>query len=347
MLGIALFGLGRAGRIHARNILAHPQCRLLYAIDPSQQAVSTFNEVIPTAANNIHVIVSCDAADLDCVFNDTSVEAVFVCSTTGSHYEIARRAILCGKAVFCEKPISVDVEETEALYRMALAKNIPLHCSFNRQVCEMYDHLQSGNLGSIHVVKTCSRDHPCPSTKFLRESGGFFHDCATHDLDMICWLVGAMPQRVFVTATTQDESIRELNDVDTAVIVLNFPSRTPSEPGPIAIVDISRHGCYGYDQRVEILTDGGMLRSENQQASGIVLSIPGATQSAPIKDSFPQRYDESYVQSLNVFVKCVLEKRPAEISGHDVINISRLAHACDESLKSGQPVDFQSIKLDF
>lgn len=75
--------------------------------------------------------------------------------------------------------------------------------------------------------------------------GGFFHDCATHDLDMVCWLVGDMPERVYVTACAQNAEINKLADVDTAVIVLNFPSTSANKPGPIAVIDISRHGCYG------------------------------------------------------------------------------------------------------
>ncbi len=60
-----------------------------------------------------------------------------------------------------------------------------------------------------------------------------------------------------------------------------------------------------YDQRVEVLADGGMLRSENQQTASVVLNRPGTTQTGPIKHSFPQRYDQSYINSLEFFVKAV------------------------------------------
>ncbi|VDO07223.1 unnamed protein product [Rodentolepis nana] len=351
MIGIALFGLGRAGRIHSKNILANPKCVLLYAVDPSPSAIAEFKSLIPPNREEIKYINSTDDKAIKCIFEDRSVTAIFVCSTTGSHYAIAKWAIESGKAIFCEKPISVDVTETEALYRLAFEKNIPLHCSFNRrydpQIIEMHETLNCGQMGTIHVVKTCSRDHPCPSIEFLRESGGFFHDCASHDLDMICWLIGAMPERVYVTASAHSKEIAELNDVDTAVIVLNFPPLTKNRPGPIAIVDISRHGVYGYDQRVEVLTDGGMIRSENQQADGVVLNAPSVTKSAPIKTSFPQRYYYSYLNSLECFIDTVQERKHADISACDVVNISRLAHLCEKSFKDGQPHEFRPTKLDF
>lgn len=119
-----------------------------------------------------------------------------------------------------------------------------------------------------------------------------------------------MPERVFVTASTHANEIAALGDVDTAIIVLNFPSTSSNKPGPFAVIDISRHGCYGYDQRVEILTDGGMLRSENQNAPDIVFNAPKGTRSGPIKESFPQRYDESYVNSLECFLEMIKRKLP-------------------------------------
>ncbi|KAM3183387.1 hypothetical protein ACTXT7_010438 [Hymenolepis weldensis] len=351
MIGIVLFGLGRAGRIHAKNILANPKCVLLYAVDPSPSVTAEFRSLIPPNRNEIQYINSTDDKAMKRIFEDQSVTAVFVCSTTWSHYTITKRAIESGKAVFCEKPISVDVSETEALYRLALEKNIPLHCSFNRrydpQIIEMHETLRRGDLGTIHVVKTCSRDHPCPPIEFLRESGGFFHDCASHDLDMICWLVGAMPERVFVTASAHSKEIAELNDVDTAVIVLDFASLTKNRPGPIAIIDISRHGAYGYDQRVEVLADEGMIRSENQQAPGVILNAEKVTKSAPIKMSFPQRYKDSYINSLERFIDTVQKGKQADITACDVVNISRLAHLCEESFRGGKPLEFKPIKLEF
>lgn len=91
-----------------------------------------FESLIPPNRKEIQYINSTDDKTMKRIFEDQSVTAVFVCSTTWSHYTITKRAIESGKAVFCEKPISVDVNEIEALYRLALEKNIPLHCSFNR-----------------------------------------------------------------------------------------------------------------------------------------------------------------------------------------------------------------------
>nr|VZI39512.1 unnamed protein product [Spirometra erinaceieuropaei] len=347
-IGVAVFGLGRAGKIHLANILRHPGFQLKYAVDPSELSRTECSAMLPS--DHRAVFISGTKEELNELFADDTVNAVFVCSQTDSHYSITRTALMHGKAVFCEKPISLNVAETEELYRIAAAKGLPLHCSFNRrydpQVRQLKSRLSSGELGQIHLVKTCSRDHPRPPTDFLKVSGGFIHDCASHDLDMVCWLIGGFPERVFATATTHDPEIGALKDTDTAVIVLDFPSTASGRPGPIAVIDISRHGVYGYDQRVEVLGDGGMMRSENQQEDGVVFNAPGATCSGPIRNSFPQRYAASYVNSLDHFLAAVTGAEKTEVSGHDVLNISRLATCCEESIKSGQPIDFHVVNYD-
>ena len=77
-------------------------------------------------------------------------------------------------------------------------------------------------------------------------SDGFFHDCAVHDLDLICWILGEYPLSVYTLAHAHTQEFIDMNDWDSAAICLKFAS------GVIASIDISRHACYGYDQRCEV-----------------------------------------------------------------------------------------------
>ena len=76
--------------------------------------------------------------------------------------------------------------------------------------------------------------------------GGFFHDCAVHDIDLICWIIGERPDTVFAQGHAFHDCIREMDDVDQANITLKFPS------GTMATIDINREAVYGYDQRLEV-----------------------------------------------------------------------------------------------
>jgi len=79
-----------------------------------------------------------------------------------------------------------------------------------------------------------------------RVEGGIFHDCAVHDIDIVCWILGDFPVSVYTVAHAHNEDIAKLNDVDTVVISMKFRS------GILAVIDLSRYAAYGYDQRVEV-----------------------------------------------------------------------------------------------
>ena len=89
---------------------------------------------------------------------------------------------------------------------------------------------------------------PCTVSKAIMFIfvGGFYHDCAVHDIDLVCWIVGEFQSSVFVQAHAHNKDIKEMGDVDTTLITLTFPS------GVLASIDLSRNASYGYDQRCEV-----------------------------------------------------------------------------------------------
>ena len=126
----------------------------------------------------------------------------------------------------------------------------PLFCAFNRRfdpgMSAVYRQVKEGKIGKVYQIKTCSRDSPLPPISFLKISNGMYHDCAVHDIDMICWIVGEVPVGVMALGSTFNNGIKALNDVDTIAIILKFPS------GILGSIDLSRHSSYGYDQRLEV-----------------------------------------------------------------------------------------------
>lgn len=100
--------------------------------------------------------------------------------------------------------------------------------------------LDNGSIGLPHVVQTTSRDHPLPSFEFLKTSGGIFHDCASHDIDVHRWLMGTEPVEVFATATAFFPEVKAMDDFDCVVIVLKWPN------GAMSTIDLCRNATYGY-----------------------------------------------------------------------------------------------------
>lgn len=178
------------------------------------------------------------------------MNAVVVASPTDTHEFYVRAALKAGRSVFCEKPVAGNIKDTAACYDEAARMGKTLLCAFNRrfdpEMVRAWEEVKAGKVGRLYQVKTCSRDSPRPLNSFLRISGGMFHDCGVHDIDLICWVVGEEPVGVFAQASVFDKDIQEMGDVDTMVIVLKFPS------GVLGTIDLSRHSSYGYDQRLEV-----------------------------------------------------------------------------------------------
>src|SRR5579875_3666310 len=106
MLGIGLLGCGRIGRVHAQNVAAHPGARLVAAYDPAPGA----------AAAVAHAHGARTSASVDDILADTSIAAVLIASSTDTHADLLTRAAQAGKAVFCEKPIALDIARVDACW---------------------------------------------------------------------------------------------------------------------------------------------------------------------------------------------------------------------------------------
>lgn len=130
----------------------------------------------------------------------TRVDAVIVCSPTYTHEGIVTRALEAKKAVFCEKPIAEDPKATAKCYEAAARNGKPLFCAFNRRFDPSYENvkerLRKGEVGHAHTIRLTARDSPLPTIAYLKASGGIFHDCMVHDIDLMTWMLGEYPIKV-------------------------------------------------------------------------------------------------------------------------------------------------------
>ena len=94
MIRFALFGTGRAGRIHARNIARHPRTELAIVYDIDRPAAERLAERYGARA----------AADSAPIWAAASTDAVMIASSTDTHVDLLREALRAGKAAYCEKP---------------------------------------------------------------------------------------------------------------------------------------------------------------------------------------------------------------------------------------------------
>ncbi|XP_064459832.1 uncharacterized oxidoreductase YrbE-like isoform X2 [Ornithodoros turicata] len=337
IVGVAVVGLGRIGTIHFEGLYRNPRATVLYCIEESYErrvAVSSKWHLTNSPCNMRGVQGFQEALD------DPRVHAVFICTPTFTHKSLTMRALEAGKAVFCEKPVAEDYDTIAQCYSLAKTKNVPLFCAFNRRfdpgLSDICRRVRAGEVGQVNVVKTCSRDSPVPPVEYLRTSGGIFHDCAVHDLDLICWVIGEYPNKVSSFATLLNPNLKELDDFDTVQIALHFPS------GIIGAIDLSRNSSYGYDQRLEVFGSQGLLSCGNMKPTAVVHESDTGAHAQPMWYSFASRYERAYKEELDYFLD-VLSNNEIEtlVTKNQTLAITKIASACEESARKGKVINLE------
>jgi myo-inositol 2-dehydrogenase / D-chiro-inositol 1-dehydrogenase len=328
MLGMAVLGCGRIGRLHARNVARHPRARLLTVFDVAAEAASA------TAAE----LGVRTARSLDEVWSDREVAAVLVATPTATHVPMITAAARAGKAVLCEKPVDLDLERARACWSEIAPLRPRVMIGFNRRFDPSYhalrERLQRGEIGRLELAVITNRDPAPPPAAYIEGSGGLFRDMTIHDFDMARYLAGDMARLHAFGANLVDPQIGALGDIDTCAIALE--ART----GALIQINNSRRSVYGYDQRIEVFGPLGMLHAGNRRATSVESwSAERTAARDPVLYSFIERYGQAYRAELDAFVTAVEEGRALSPDFSDGMEALRLALAAGESLKSGGAVD--------
>lgn len=332
---IGIIGAGRIGKLHAENLIQFPQVKLktisdIYTSSITQWAKGLGFEQITT--------------DYCEILNDSTIDAVFVCSPTTTHSQIIIDAARAGKHIFCEKPISFSVEETERVLEVVKETGVIFQVGFNRRFDhnfkKVHDTVKAGTIGEPHVLKITSRDPEPPPADYIKNSGGMFMDMSIHDFDMARFLVGCEVEEVYVQATSLiDPVFSELGDVDTAIIMLTF------ENGTIGVIDNSRKAVYGYDQRVEVFGAKGVVSVQNDLPNTVEISTMDGSWKENPKHFFLERYDEAYKTEVEGFLNSILIGSKVVCDGNDGLQAEYIAKAAKLSYVKGVPIKLKDIKV--
>jgi myo-inositol 2-dehydrogenase / D-chiro-inositol 1-dehydrogenase len=332
-LGIGVIGVGRIGRMHAE---------LLERQIPGA-AVTAVCDAADALARDVGDALAVPVADgVEELLGSADVDAVAICSPTDTHADLLVAAAAAGKAIFCEKPVSLDLAEVDRALGAVEAAGVPFQIGFNRRFDPAHqavrDAVASGRLGDLHLVRITSRDPAPPPVSYIKASGGIFLDMTIHDFDMARYVTGSEVVEVFARGAVRvDPAIGETGDVDTAVITLVHAD------GCLTTIDNSRQAVYGYDQRVEAFGAGGMAQSENPSAHTATIATADGTTGATLPYFFLERYVPSYLREWEAFVSAVRDggRTPAGLADARAPLVIGLA--AWRSLREGRPVAVAEI----
>jgi myo-inositol 2-dehydrogenase/D-chiro-inositol 1-dehydrogenase len=327
MVKFAILGCGRIGRMHARNIQAHPRAELAAVYD-----------VAPQAADEVAAQLGArKLSSVDEALGDPGIDAIFIASSTDTHVDLITRSAKAGKAVLCEKPIDLDIGRVETCWREIEPLDPLVMIGFNRRFDPSFkalrDRVHAGELGRLEQVVITSRDPAPPPPAYVRGSGGLFRDMTIHDFDMARYLAGDIVEVQAMGSNLIDPGIGEQGDIDGAMVILRAAS------GALVHINNSRRCAYGYDQRVEAFGEMGMLQVHNRRPTTVEAWGATATQARdPVLNFFIERYTEAYMAEIDHFVDCVETGAKPLASFQDGREALRIADAALESLRTGAAV---------
>ena len=325
MFNIALFGVGRIGRIHGQNIHDHIQTNVYSVIDPYEAGREELSEKYSAKIQSTEEAMS-----------DPNVDAVCICSATDTHVNLIELAAKHGKAIFCEKPIDLDLIKVRRCLEIVEENKSTLFIGFNRRYDahfnELKTRLKNNEIGQIESLIITSRDPAAPPAEYAKTSGGMYRDMTIHDFDMVRYLMNAEPTSIKAYGSCMvDPEIGKAGDIDTSVIVLTFAS------GAIATINNSRRSGYGYDQRIEVHGSNGLLSAGNITENSVKQwGEHGAVEANP-EYFFLQRYADAFKNEWNHFVD-VLDGADSLSPGVNGERALALADAALESLTTNKTV---------
>ncbi len=271
------------------------------------------------------------------------MNAVVIASPTPTHVELIIAAARAGQAIFCEKPLDLDLGRVDRALTELERTGVPCFVGFNRRFDPGFQKLKEdvaeGKIGRLEILSITSRDPGLPSRAYLANSGGMFKDMTIHDLDLARWILAEEPTEVYAAASTLvDPQLAELSDVDTAVLTLR------TESGALCQINNSRRASYGYDQRVEAFGEKGMLLAENHRENSVVRWSAEGVISARPPHFFIERYREAYRAELEHFLAALDSGEPLFLTtAADGRAALVLAEAALRSVQTGQPVRIDAL----
>lgn len=332
-LRVGLIGLGRLGRVYARDLASRiPETRLVAVCDP-------LDEVVLETADELDVALRYTRAED--LIEDQGVDAVVIVTPTRTHKDLALLCARAGKPAFCEKPAALDLQDALAMKSAVEKSGVFLQMGFMRRFDPGYvaarARLNEGRIGRAVLFKSSSRDPAPPPLAYAdpRNSGGLILDLGIHDFDLARLFMGDVSGVSAIGGTFAHPELASVGDIDNAVITLTFRG------GGLGVVDLSRNSVYGYDVCTEILGDAGALRIGYLRQTPFDLMTRGSAHDAA--PGFLERFALAYTAQLQDFARNVLGGLPAAISIDDGIEALRIAIAARQSLATGRPVEVASV----
>jgi len=144
----AVVGTGFMGKVHSEAIRRLGNVEIAAVVGSNARTAAAFGEAIG---------VERTTGDYKELLNDREIEAVHICTPNAQHYPMSKAFFEAGKAVLCEKPLSMTAAEAEDMVKLAESRKLPNCVNHNLRyypvVQQVRAMIEAGDLGDILVIQ--------------------------------------------------------------------------------------------------------------------------------------------------------------------------------------------------
>lgn len=340
MTGIAIVGRGAMGSTHARALASLGRAeQIKYVVTRTAGGVA---EAAPAAS-----VID----DFDVVLNDSEIDVVSICTPTGTHRDLAVRALRAGKNVVLEKPIALTMDDGRAIHEEAQRSGKVFMVAQVVRFFEGYRQLAgdvaAGKLGqpvSARATRLGSKPDWADWLRDYSEAGGMLVDFGIHDFDQMNLLLG--------------DPIEVCAKGPAATGSRTGAAAGRSATGPVETTITYREGAIGqvlsfadlpvgvpFRSSLDVVGTGGFAQYEYAAASSQSPAVSRYSLSAQAHHA--QDFlgaEDPYARELEYFLDCVAQgAEPDFCSTPSAVLALEVALAATKSLHLGAPVAVGSV----
>lgn len=310
---ICMVGAGRVGKVHSNSVVNYiPGGRVVAIVDPVA-------EVLQATADEFGIPDRFDS--LDAALDQSEFDAVVITTPTPTHKLLSLLAAEAGKHVFLEKPMALNLADCDEIMAATRRYQVFLQLGFMRRFDPEFvaaaERIQAGEIGQPMIIKSLTHGPglPPPWARDLKTSNGMLAEVNSHDWDSVRWLMGSNVERVYTEVANfkgRANNIDTPNFYDNAVVNIRF------ENGGLGSISGVCPCGYGYDARVEIVGERGIMQIGELKGQAVVVCTNRELGLiTPIYRTWPERFAWGYIREMEHFVRCIQTGTLPMVGGED------------------------------
>lgn len=327
MVKIGLIGYGYWGVNLLRNLIEVSSCSVEVVCDKRQERSEAVNENYP----EIDVTLQDDD-----VFANSSIDAIVIATPINSHYSLTKKALLSGKHVLVEKPLSTSLAEAEELVQIANSQGLILAVDhtflYSEPVQKIKQLVEEDELGELQYI-----DSTRVNLGKFQTNASVVWDLASHDISIINYLTNTKPTSVICSGVAHTElgiqNIAFLNLIydNDFIAHVNCSWISPVKIRKV-LIGGSKKMCL-YDDlesdKVKVFDSGYYVETDNESSEKSIKYKTGEV-------FLPSYSDNEALNNLVVdFVGAIQENRKPLVSAEEAIEVVKILVAAETSMNNG------------